>query len=140
MRNLLATGEASGYTFQEAGGSVRNIVASAGLPLSPTRRALDGSAAGPRSGRSMHACRFCGSSHASKTKLFNHLRESYACAAAAIAENPDAATSLCRAMSRATRRQARWSDPRSWLAEAGWSLGQPEAPGRLRAAFQMAGG
>ena len=40
----------------------------------------------------MHACRFCGSSHASKTKLFNHLRESYACAAAAVAENPDAAT------------------------------------------------
>ena len=95
---------------------------------------------GPRSGRSMHACRFCGSGHASKTKLFNHLRESYACAAAAIAENPDAAASLCRAMSRAGRRQARWSDPRSWLAEAGWSLGQPEAPGRLRAAFQMAEG
>ena len=91
-------------------------------------------------GRAMHACRFCGSCHASKTKLFNHLRESYACAAAAIAENPDAATPLCRAMSRVGRRQARWSDPRSWLAEAGWSLGQPEAPGRLRAAFQMAGG
>ena len=88
----------------------------------------------------MHACRFCGSGHASKTKLFNHLRESYACAAAAIAENPDAATSLCRAMSRAGRRQARWSDPRSCLAEAGWSLGQPEAPGRLRAAFKMAEG
>ena len=53
----------------------------------------------------MHACRFCGSSHASKTKLFNHLRESYACAAAAVAENPDAATSLCRPMSRARQPQ-----------------------------------
>jgi len=76
--------------------------------LSPTRRALDACIVEYAfSGRSMHACRFCGSSHASKTKLFNHLRESYACAAAAIAENPDAATLLCRAMSRAGRHQAR---------------------------------
>ena len=73
----------------------------------------------------MNACRFCGSSHASKTKLFNHLRESYACAAAAVAENPDAATSLCRACREHTG--VGQSRPRSWLAEAGKSLGQPVA-------------
>eukprot|EP00964_Phaeocystis_antarctica_P047005 scaffold27185_cov55-Phaeocystis_antarctica.AAC.4 len=75
----------------------------------------------PGPGDGMNACRFCGSCHASKTKLFTHLRESYACAAAAVAENPEAATSLCRDMSRARR-----SWPCSWSAEAGWSLGQPE--------------
>ena len=75
---------------------------------------------GPRR-RAMNACRFCGSSHASKTKLFNHLRESYACAAAAVAENPDAATSLCRACREHTG--VGQSRPRSWLAEAVWSLG-----------------
>lgn len=80
---------------------------------SPTRATIR---RGPRR-RAMNACRFCGSSHASKTKLFNHLRESYACAAAAVAENPDAATSLCRAMWRAHRSRP---EPPTWLVGRGW--------------------
>ena len=103
------------------------------LVFQPPGRLSNRSRAMTSASPAMHACRFCGSSHASKTKLFNHLRESYACAAAAVAENPDAATSLCRPMSRA-RHSAGQSRPRSWLAEAGWSLGPPECALRLQEA------
>ena len=43
-----------------------------------------------------HACRFCGATFASKNKLFKHLRDSDDCAAAAVAEDPGAASELSR--------------------------------------------
>ena len=54
----------------------------------------------PTCGGNAHSCRFCGSSHPSKTKLFQHLRDSAACVAAAVAENPAAALSLSRRAAR----------------------------------------